>query len=67
MKEIIGLLDSPGGHMFVCLLLIGIGIGAQALQIELSKDTLVIFALGVLSRSMLGQNGKGAGVEAPKS
>ena len=59
MKDIIGLLDSPGGHMLMCLLLIGVGIASQALQIDLSKDALVAFSLGVLARSMMGQNGKG--------
>jgi hypothetical protein len=61
LKELFGLLDSPGGHILVCLSLIGIGIVAQSLQIDLSKDALVVFATGVLARSMLGQNGKGSG------
>jgi hypothetical protein len=58
-KDLLGSFDSPGGHILVCLILIGVGIGAQAFQIDLSKDALVVFSTGVLARSMLGQNGRG--------
>lgn len=45
-------LNSPGGHIFVSLLLILIGMGAAYANIAHGSE-LVIFSLGVLSRSML--------------
>ena len=59
MKDLLAVLDTPGGHMLICLALVGFGIACAAFGLDVSKDALVIFALGVLSRSMLGQNGKG--------
>ena len=61
LKTLFGLLDSPGGHIAICVLLINIGIFAQSRGLDLSKDTLVVAALAILGRSMLGQNGKGTG------
>ena len=59
LKDFLAILDTPGGHMLVCATLVAAGIGCVALRLDVSKDVLVVFALGVLGRSMLGQNGKG--------
>jgi hypothetical protein len=60
MTKLLGLMDTPGGHMLICLVLIAAGVACVALRLDVSKDVLVVFALGVIGRSMLGQNGKGA-------
>lgn len=49
-------LDSPGGHIAVCLVLVIVGMGAAHINTPHASE-LVVFALGVLSRSMYG-NGK---------
>ena len=47
--------DSPGGHIFVCLILIILGMGAAYQNIPHGSE-LVVFSLGVLSRSMVGSD-----------
>jgi len=51
-------LDSPSGHIFVCLLLLVYG-SILSLYMAPHAEDIVIFALGVLSRSMIGANGGG--------
>lgn len=61
-------LDSASGHIATCLFLICLGISIEAyngLKIPSAHD-VVVFALGALGRSMLGQNGKGKQPEPPK-
>lgn len=55
-------LDTPGGHVLVGVILILIGGVFLKLSIPEGKD-LILFASGALFRSMLGQNGKGAGLQ----
>jgi hypothetical protein len=45
-------LDTPGGHILICVILIVLGCTLKAPE----AHDLVVFALGVLSRSMLGRN-----------
>jgi hypothetical protein len=45
-------LNSPGGHILVSLLLIFVGLGAAHANIQHGSE-LVVFSLGVLSRSMM--------------
>lgn len=54
-------LDSPSGHIAVCLLLIFFGcalLAAKGQQAIPSAHDIVVFALGALGRSMIGQNGQ---------
>ena len=52
--KILGRLDSPGGHIAVCVALILIGMAAAVAKVPKVED-VVIFALGALGRSMLGE------------
>jgi hypothetical protein len=45
-------LNSPGGHIVVSLILILVGLGAAHANIQHGSE-LVVFSLGVLSRSMM--------------
>lgn len=45
-------LNSPGGHIVVSLILIGVGLGTVAWGAPHGND-ITVFALGVLSRSMM--------------
>ena len=47
------MLDRPAGHIVVCLALIVMGATFSKLGIPKAED-LIIFALGALGRSMLG-------------
>lgn len=47
--------DSPGGHIVVCLILLVLGVGAVTQGVDHGKE-IVVFALGVLSRSMVGSS-----------
>jgi hypothetical protein len=58
MKEFFGELDSPGGHIAVCIGLILLGAALSKFSVPKAED-LIIFALGTMGRSMLGKNGKG--------
>jgi hypothetical protein len=57
-------LDTPGGHILTGMVLIILGGVFLKVQIPEGKD-LILFASGALMRSMLGQNGKGAGIQPP--
>lgn len=57
-------LDTPGGHIIIGVGVILIGGAFLKVGIPEGKD-LILFASGALMRSMLGQNGKGAGIQAP--
>jgi len=53
MKDPLSSLDTPGGHILVCLFLLILGAGFWSLHVAKSDD-IMIFALGALGRSMLG-------------
>ncbi len=61
MKQFVAILDTPGGHVCACFALIVMGAALHRMGTPKSEDVLP-FALGILARSMLGQNGRGAGV-----
>jgi len=47
-------LDTPGGHIVICIALLGVA----ALFVKLNvppEHPVVVFALGVLARSMMGK------------
>jgi hypothetical protein len=46
-------LDRPGGHILVCLALLAVGAVFHKLQVP-KADDVIVFALGVLARSMYG-------------
>jgi hypothetical protein len=58
VREIIGQLDTPGGHILCCLVLILLGAGLWKLGVPKSDD-LIIGATGVLFGSMRGRGGSG--------
>lgn len=55
-------LDTSAGHIAVCLLLLLWASALASVAAYPRSDEIVIFALGVLSRSMIGTSGgKGSG------
>ncbi len=65
MKNFVAQLDTPGGHCIVCFALLFVGAIFWKLGVP-KGDDIVVFSLGVLGRSMVGQNGKGAGISTPE-
>lgn len=57
MKDYIALLDTPGGHMLACLLLVVLGLAAFRYIDNNLGSTMVLGATGVLFGAMKGQNG----------
>jgi hypothetical protein len=58
LKTIFGLLDSPGGHIVLGLLLIASGMIGFKLNIQKSED-LLLAGLTIAGFAAKGQNGKG--------
>lgn len=54
MSSVIDFLDRPGGHITVCLLLIFAGGVFYQIGQPAEGHDLIIFATGVLARSMMG-------------
>lgn len=57
VKDAVDAVDSSGGHILTSLVLIAMGTALIKLGIAEGRD-MIIFALGLLGRSMVGQNGK---------
>lgn len=48
-------IDTPGGHVVVCILLLAVG--ALFVKIGVPKgEDMIVFSLGVLARSMMGKS-----------
>lgn len=60
MKNFVGEIDTPGGHITICVLLLLLAAAFHKFQVP-KADDLIVFALATMGRSMLGKNGKGAG------
>jgi hypothetical protein len=61
LRSILDAIDTPGGHIIVCILLIGIGAGMWKLGMP-KGDDLIVGATGVLFAAM---RGAGNGTKPP--
>jgi len=58
MRDLLAQLDTPGGHIVCCLILILLGAGLWAVGVPKSDD-LILGATSVLFGSMRGRGGSG--------
>jgi len=61
VKAFLANLDSAGGHVCVCFALLAVGAIFFKAGVPKGED-LIVASLAIMGRSMLGQNGKGAGI-----
>lgn len=66
MRGFIGQIDTPGGHILICLILIAIAAGLWALHVPKSDD-LMVGAMSVLFGSMRGRGGSGPEKDIPST
>ena len=66
MRGFIGQIDTPGGHILICLLLIGIAAGMWMCHVPKSDD-LMVGAMSVLFGSMRGRGGSGPEKDVPST
>ena len=66
MRGFIGQIDTPGGHILICLILIAIAAGLWALHVPKSDD-LMVGAMSVLFGSMRGRGGSGPEKDVPSA
>ena len=64
MGKLFAAIDTPGGHMVICLFLIVAGVGAHLFIQDPLLHDLVIASEGVLFGAMKGQNGAKMSLQA---
>lgn len=57
MKDFFAAIDTPGGHMVICMALIGMGFSAHKLGLAVQGDTLITGATAAIFFAMKGNNG----------
>ncbi len=67
MKELFAALDTPGGHMAVCIMLIVIGGGMHKFGLTVQGDTMITSASAAIFFAMKGQNGGRVTVSDPRA